>query len=212
MNEKKELKLILVASRNHLSRGDLKLLISFLESDECEFKISLQISDPKEQPELLELHRLVAIPALIKLSPAPKQIFAGSNIFVQLQTWLPRWKQEGVSKNLGINLQPSKIDSTRTQKEFLLEEELLVLRQENETLTKRIESQERLLRMVAHELRTPLTAATLAIQSQKLGQIDIKKLQDVIKRRLEEIELLSQDLLEVGTTKWEALFLSLIHI
>ena len=60
--------------------------------------------------------------------------------------------------------------------------------------------------MVAHELRTPLTAATLAIQSLKLGQIDIIKLQDVIKRRLEEIELLSQDLLEVGTTKWEALF------
>ena len=128
------------------------------------------------------MHRLVAIPALIKVSPAPKQIFAGSNIFVQLQTWLPRWKQEGVTKNLGINLQPSKIDSIRTQKEFLLEDELLVLRQENETLTKRIESQERLLRMVAHELRTPLTAATLAIQSQKLGQIDIKKLQDVIKR------------------------------
>ena len=109
------------------------------------------------------MHRLVAIPALIKVSPPPKQIFAGSNIFAQLQKWLPRWKQEGLTKNLGINLQPSKIDSTRTQKEFLLEDELLVLRQENETLTKRIESQERLLRMVAHELRTPLTAATLAV-------------------------------------------------
>ena len=199
MNEKKELKFILVAARNHLSRVDLKSLLSYLESDDCEFEISLQISEPTEQPELLELHRLIAIPALIKVSPAPKQIFAGSNIFVQLQTWLPRWKQEGVTKNLGINFQPSNVDSIRTQKEFLLEDELLVLRQENETLTKRIESQERLLRMVAHELRTPLTAATLAIQSQKLGQIDVKKLQ-------EEIELLSQDLLEVGTTKWEALF------
>ena len=206
LNEKKELKLILVASRNHLLRGDLKSLLAYLDSDECEFEISLQISEPTEQPELLELHRLVAIPALIKISPAPKQIFAGSNIFVQLQNWLPRWKQERLTKNLGINLQTSKLDSIRTQKEFLLEDELLVLRQENETLTKRIESQERLLRMVAHELRTPLTAATLAIQSQKLGQIDITKLQEVIKRRLEEIELLSQDLLEVGTTKWEALF------
>ena len=117
MNEKKELKLILVASRNHLSRGDLKSLLSFLESEECEFEISLQISEPTEQPELLEMHRLIAIPALIKVSPGPKQIFAGSNILVQLQTWLPRWKQEGVTKNLGINLQPSKIDSIRTQKE-----------------------------------------------------------------------------------------------
>ena len=206
LNDKRELKLILVAARIQLSRGDLRSLVDFLESDNCEFKISLQISDPTEQPELLELHRLVAIPALIKISPAPKQIFAGSNIFSQLQTWLPRWKQEGLVKNLGINLQSSKIDTTRTQKEILLEDELLVLRQENETLTKRIESQERLLRMVAHELRTPLTAATLAVQSQKLGQINLKKLQEVIKRRLEEIELLSQDLLEVGTTRWEALF------
>ena len=206
MNEKKELKLILVAARNHLSRSDLKSLIDYLKSDNCEFDVSLQISEPNQQPELLELHRLIAIPALIKISPEPKQIFAGSNIFNQLQTWLPRWKQEGLTKNLGINLPASKIDSTRTQKEFLLEDELLVLRQENETLTKRIESQERLLRMVAHELRTPLTAARLAVQSQKLGQINLKKLQEVIKRRLEEIELLSQDLLEVGTTRWEALF------
>ena len=206
LNEKKELKLILVAARTHLSRGDLRSLVDYLESDNCEFEISLQISDPTQQPELLELHRLVAIPALIKVSPNPKQIFAGSNIYKQLKTWLPRWKQEGLVKNLGINLQASKIDSTRTQKEILLEDELLVLRQENETLTKRIESQERLLRMVAHELRTPLTAATLAVQSQKLGQINLKKLQEVIKRRLEEIELLSQDLLEVGTTRWEALF------
>jgi len=206
LNDKKELKLILVASRGHLSRSDLHALVDYLESDNHEFEISLQISDPTEQPELLELHRLVAIPALIKVSPSPKQIFAGSNIYNQLRTWLPRWKQERLVKNLGINLQASKLDTTRTQKEILLEDELLVLRQENETLTKRIESQERLLRMVAHELRTPLTAATLAVQSQKLGQINLKKLQEVIKRRLEEIELLSQDLLEVGTTRWEALF------
>ena len=83
MDEKKELKLILVASRHHLSRVDIKSLLAFLDSDNCEFEVSLQISEPTEQPELLELHRLVAIPALIKLYPSPKQIFAGSNIFNQ---------------------------------------------------------------------------------------------------------------------------------
>ena len=107
---------------------------------------------------------------------------------------------------LGLNLKPTSIDNSRTQRELLLEDELLVLRQENETLINRIDSQERLLRMVAHELRTPLTAAALAVQSQKLGQIDINRFQDVIERRLEEIELLSKDLLEVGSTRWEALF------
>ena len=63
MNDKKELKLILVAARNQLSSNDIKSLIAYLESDDCEFEISLQISEPTEQPELLELHRLVAIPA-----------------------------------------------------------------------------------------------------------------------------------------------------
>ena len=45
--------------------------------------------------------------------------------------------------------------------------------------------------MVAHELRTPLTAAALALQSQRLGQIDMDRFQDVVTRRLEEIEALS---------------------
>ena len=204
--DKQQLKLLLVASRHHLSRGDISSLIQFLEQEDCGFKVTLQFADPSDQPELLELHKLIAIPALIKISPSPKQIFAGSSLFKQLQSWLPRWQQEGLVNVLGLSLRPSEIDGNRTQKEILLEDQLLVLRQENETLIDRIHSQERLLRMVAHELRTPLTAAALAVQSQQLGQIDLEKFQDVIKRRLEEIELLSKDLLEVGSTRWEALF------
>ena len=205
-NERRKLKLLLVASRRHLSRGDIRSLVDFLESEECGFEISLQFSDPTEQPELLELHRLVAIPALIKINPLPKQIFAGSSIFEQLRSWLPRWEQERLISGLDVNLKPAEPEAGRTRRELLLEDELLVLRQENETLAARVESQERLLRMVAHELRTPLTAAVLAIQSQELGQINQEKFQEVVKRRLAEIELLSKDLLEVGTTRWEGLF------
>ncbi|ABX09042.1 histidine kinase [Prochlorococcus marinus] len=203
---RRKLKLLLVASRQHLSRGDIRTLINFLESEVSGFEVSLQFSDPTEQPEVLELHRLVAIPALIKINPQPKQIFAGSKIFDQLKNWLPRWEQEGLISGLDLNLRISDADATRTRREVLLEDELLVLRQENETLSARVESQERLLRMVAHELRTPLSAAVLAIQSQELGQINQEKFQEVVKRRLEEIELLSKDLLQVGSTRWEALF------
>ncbi len=203
---RQKLNLLLVAARPHLSRGDLRSLINFLEGEDCGFDVNLQISDPKEQPELLELHRLVAIPALIKIAPGPKQIFAGSSIFQQLRGWIPRWQQEEVINDLEMSSKPKELDQNRTQKELRLEDELLVLRQENETLITQIESQERLLRMVAHELRTPLTAAVLAVQSQRLGQIDLDSFQDVIKRRLEEIELLSKDLLEVGGARWEALF------
>ncbi len=137
----------------------------------------------------------------------PKQVFAGTRIFDQLQNWLPRWEEEEVIiSGLGIDLRKKEVETNRTREELLLEDENLLLRQENETLANKIESQERLLRMVAHELRTPLSATKLAIQSQSLGQIDLKKLREVISRRLEEIEGLSKDLLEVGTTRWEALF------
>ena len=205
-NDRRQLKLLLVASRHHLSRSDIRLSIEYLEREDYGFIVTLDFSDPSENPELLELYRLVALPALIKLEPSPRQIFAGSSIFEQVKTWVPRWQHEGLSNSIGISLRGKTIESDQTQKELLLEDDLLVLRQENETLTKKIHSQESLLRMVAHELRTPLTAAGLALQSQKLGQISMNKFQDVLKRRLEEIEILSKDLLEVGSTRWETLF------
>ncbi len=204
--DRRQLKLLLVASRHHLSRGDIRSLIEYLEKEDSGFIVKLEFSDPSDNPELLELYRLVALPALIKLEPSPKQIFAGSSICSQVKTWVPRWQHEGLINSVGISLRAKTFESNQTQKELLLEDDLLVLRQENETLTKKIHSQESLLRMVAHELRTPLTAAGLALQSQKLGQISMSKFQEVLKRRLEEIELLSKDLLEVGSTRWETLF------
>ena len=203
---RQRLKLLLVAARHHLSGPDLRSVVHYLERDDVGFQVTLQVADPSQQPELLELHRLVITPALIKLSPAPKQVFAGRNILQQLKGWVPRWQQDGVVSGLGLSLRPTELDGSRTQKELQLEDQLLVLRQENETLIDRIHAQERLLRMVAHELRTPLTAAALALQSQRLGQIDMTRFQDVITRRLEEMEALSKDLLEVGTTRWETLF------
>jgi len=203
---RQQLQLLLVAARHHLSGNDLRSLVHYLEREDVGFEVTLQLADPTQQPELLELHRLVVTPALIKLAPSPKQVFAGSNILQQLKGWVPRWQQDGVVSGLGLSLRPTELDGSRTQKELQLEDQLLVLRQENETLIDRIHAQERLLRMVAHELRTPLTAAALALQSQRLGQIDMDRFQDVITRRLEEMEALSKDLLEVGTTRWETLF------
>ena len=204
--ERQQLKLLLLAARQHLASSDLRSLLQFLKQDDCGFDVSLEIADPGVQPELLELHRLVATPALVKLEPPPRQVFAGSTISLQLRNWLPRWQQMAVVTALGMSLRPAELDGSRSQRELQLEDQLLVLRQENETLIERLGVQERLLRMVAHELRTPLTAAKLALQSHDLGQIDAPRLLDVIRRRLDDIHDLSKDLLEVGTTRWEALF------
>ena len=204
--DRQELRLLLVAANHHLASADLRNLLQMLKSEEVGFAVNLELADPARQPELLELHRLVATPALVKLSPLPRQVFAGNAITQKLRTWLPRWQQQQVVTDLGMSLEPMEIDGSRSRRELQLEDQLLVLRQENETLTERLGVQERLLRMVAHELRTPLTAAKLAAQSHELGQIDTHRFQDVLKRRLNDIEALSQDLLEVGTTRWEALF------
>ena len=205
-SDRQQLRLLLIAARHHLASADLRALLQFLKQEDCGFQVSLEIADPAVQPELLELHRLVATPALVKLEPPPRQVFAGNTISVQLRTWLPRWQQMEVVTSLGMSLRPAELDGSRSRRELQLEDQLLVLRQENETLIERLGVQERLLRMVAHELRTPLTAAKLALQSHDLGQIDVPRLLDVIRRRLEDIRDLSDDLLEVGTTRWEALF------
>ena len=203
---RRQLQLLLVAAPRHRATPDVKGLVAFLENEDFGFDVSLEVADPALRPELLELHRLVATPALVKLAPGPKQVFAGNTVTQQLRSWLPRWQQMEVVSALGMSLRPPESDGSRTQRELQLEDQLLVLRQENETLIERLRVQERLLRMVAHELRTPLTAAKLALQSFNLGQIDQSKARDVLGRRLEDIEQLSKDLLEVGTTRWEALF------
>jgi len=205
-SDRQQLRLLLIAARHHLASADLRALLQFLKQEDCGFQVSLEIADPAVQPQLLELHRLVATPALVKLEPPPRQVFAGNTISVQLRTWLPRWQQMEVVTSLGMSLRPAELDGSRSQRELQLEDQLLVLRQENETLIERLGVQERLLRMVAHELRTPLTAAKLALQSHGFGQIDEIRFRDVLNRRLDDIEALSLDLLEVGTTRWEALF------
>ena len=153
--------LLLVAGPHHLAGPDVRALLSFLDEQKHTFNISFSIADPQKQPELLELHRLVATPALIKLDPAPKQIFAGNAIQRQLQNWLPRWQQLGMVSGLSSSLNPSDTAGGTSQREMQLEDQLLVLRQENETLTSRLGVQERLLRMVAHELRTPFNSGEL---------------------------------------------------
>lgn len=205
-SNRQDLKLLLVAAKYHLASPDIRSLLHILKSEDCGFEVSLEIADPASQPELLELHRLVATPALVKLTPEPKQVFAGNALTQKLRSWLPRWQQVEVVTGLGMSLRPAEVDGSRTQREVQLEDQLLVLRQENETLIERLSVQERLLRMVAHELRTPLTAAKLALQSHLLGQIDEPRFRDVLNRRFDDIEELSKDLLEVGTTRWEALF------
>jgi len=200
------LSLLLVASQRHLATRELRQLLAFLRSDNDELDIHLQLIDPGQHPELLELHKLVATPALVKLSPLPRQVFTGITMLNQVRSWLPRWGQMERLNGLAMPIPPPMGDGRESPRVLELEDQLLVLRQENETLIARLQFQERQLRMVAHDLRTPMTTTSLALQSFKRGQIGNKELLDIIGRRLNEMEQLSNDLLGLGSTHWEVLF------
>ena len=133
-SNRQALKLLLVAANYHLASPDIRSLLHTLKTEDSGFEVSLDIADPARQPELLELHRLVATPALVKLSPEPKQVFAGNALTQKLRSWLPRWQQVEVVTGLGMSLRPAEVDGSRTRRELQLEDQLLVLRQENETL------------------------------------------------------------------------------
>ena len=128
------LKLLLVAAPYHLATADLRGVMHLLQRSDTGFDVNLEVAHPAERPELLELHRLVATPALVKLEPKPRQVFAGNTVLQQLKGWLPRWQQREVVSGLGMSLRPAEMDGSRTQRELQLEDQLLVLRQENETL------------------------------------------------------------------------------
>jgi len=199
--------LLLVAGPRHLATRDLRQLTTFLRGDHRDLDICLQLIDPGQNPELLELHKLVATPALVKLFPTPRQVFTGSTMLSQVRSWLPRWGQIERLNSLAIPVIPSSGEDDRDSPRVLeLEDQLLVLRQENEALIARLQFQERQLRMVAHDLRTPMTTTSLALQSFKRGQIGNGEFLDIIGRRIHDMEQLSSELLEVGSTRWEALF------
>ena len=65
------LKLLLVAARHHLSGQDLRALVQFLEREDLGFEVTLQVADPAQQPELLELLDELRYPSPFFRFPLP---------------------------------------------------------------------------------------------------------------------------------------------
>jgi two-component system, OmpR family, clock-associated histidine kinase SasA len=137
--------------------------------------ISLEIIDVSNQPYLAEHFKLVATPALIKVSANQHQILAGSDIITQLEDWWPRWQKEietypqspiGLSSNNGSIA----VDAVAQSTEILrLSDEIFRLDQEKETLTSQLAFKDRIIAMMAHDLRNPLTAASIALETLELA-------------------------------------------
>ncbi|MEM9945952.1 MAG: histidine kinase [Cyanobacteria bacterium P01_D01_bin.36] len=139
--------------------------------------MSLEIVDVTNQPYLAEHFKLVATPALIKVSADNHQVLAGSDIETQLAHWWPRWQRE-IEENRRLtdmdtsmpNAKNITVDAVTQSTEILrLADEIFKLNQEKESLSAQLAFKDRIISMMAHDLRNPLTAASIAIETLELA-------------------------------------------
>jgi two-component system, OmpR family, clock-associated histidine kinase SasA len=148
----------------------------------AEDSFELEVIDVGKQPDLAEYYRVIATPALLKLSPKPRQILAGSNLIDQIDNWWERWQEELVNEdsdrpatdqNLASltslprpSSAPLLSDSHEHVSKILrLTDEIFTLKQEKKELIDRLKLQDRAMSVLAHDLRNPLTAVALTLET-----------------------------------------------
>ena len=170
------LKLLLFIDKRPNSGEQIRQIRHHLKRLQGTYPFRLDVVDVGEQPYLAEHFKLVATPALIKISPPPQQTLAGSDIVSQLERWWPRWQQE-VDAELALppspltnHTPPSVLDSiTHSAKLIQLSDEIFRLNQLKEEFEAQLRFKDRIIAMMAHDLRNPLTAASIAIDTLELG-------------------------------------------
>ena len=170
------LKLLLFTDKRPSLAQQMRQIRQYLKTLEAHFEFNLDVVDIGEQPYLAEYYKLVASPALIKISPAPQQMLAGSDIVNQLERWWPKWQQEHLDAlnqddaDQPIGLLADRDSSLKDSAELMkLSDEIFQLNQTREELEAQLRFKDRIIAMMAHDLRNPLTAASIAIETLELG-------------------------------------------
>ncbi len=172
------LKLLLFIDKRPSLARQVRQIKQYLKTLEAHFELNLDVVDIGEQPYLAEYYKLVASPALIKISPAPQQMLAGSDIVKQLERWWPKWQQEhletldGVEGDLDAPLNAAVYDDSSlgySAELMKLSDEIFRLNQAREELEAQLRFKDRIIAMMAHDLRNPLTAASIAVETLELG-------------------------------------------
>jgi len=140
----------------------------------------LQVIEIRQQPHLLEHFRLVATPALIKITPEPRHTLAGGNLVNQLQKWYPRWiqaiqEQEHPSQEFRQELQTSGYSAELLR----LSDEIFKLQQEKTQLIDQLKFKDMVMEMLAHDLRSPLSAAFMAIETLEIAKSNSQMIKDL---------------------------------
>ncbi|MEL6490622.1 MAG: histidine kinase [Cyanobacteria bacterium J06621_3] len=167
-------KLLLFIDKRPNSTEQVRCIRRQLKELSAEKPVELEIIDVTDQPYLAEHFKLVATPALIKVSADNQQILAGSDIESQLAHWWPRWKKElerpGTTNDIGEPSRSVAVDAVVQSTEILrLSDEIFKLKQDKETLSTQLAFKDRIISMMAHDLRNPLTAASIALETLELA-------------------------------------------
>ncbi|BAW95120.1 adaptive-response sensory-kinase sasA [[Synechococcus] sp. NIES-970] len=171
-----QLRLLLFTDARLAHRHEIKRVQDYLDCLHEKIDFSLEIINIKDQPQLVELYRLVATPSLVKVFPEPLQVFAGSNILPDLERWWGQWletiaelrqqasdRQKTEETNCDRLLAASQ---TEHSKEVMrLADEIFQLQREKDDLLKQIQFKDQILAMLAHDLRSPLTGTSLALET-----------------------------------------------
>ncbi len=174
------LQMLLFVDKRPSYRKKIQRIQDFLEDLRLEHDFKLDVIEIGKQPHLVEYFKLVATPALVKISPQPRQILAGSNLIGQLEIWWPRWKNL-LQNNSGSNsptleqldsyTEKSSIKPTSYSDDVIkLSDKIFSLQQEKEELLEQLRFKEQILAMLTHDLRSPLTAASLAMETLELSE------------------------------------------
>jgi two-component system, OmpR family, clock-associated histidine kinase SasA len=170
----------------------------------------LNVIPVADQPHLVEHFRLVSTPALVKISPGPYQVLAGSTLVEQLQHWWPYWKR-AQNAELPVVLDPAEVPEALPLNLLELADDIFRLEGDCDRLREQLRFKDRIIAMLAHDLRNPLTAASLAIETLEINyRSDENRLSKPMSRQivhqaraqLKEIDRMITDILQAarGTT------------
>jgi two-component system, OmpR family, clock-associated histidine kinase SasA len=173
------LKLLLFIDKRPSLAKQVQHIRQYLKTLENRFQFHLDVIDIGEHPYLAEHYKLMASPSLVKVSPPPQQLLAGSDIVSQLEHWWPRWQQDYQTpdrrdlflEDSPISLAAAEGDDQLTYSAELmkLSDEIFRLNQIKDELEAQLRFKDRIIAMMAHDLRNPLTAASIAIETLELG-------------------------------------------
>lgn len=187
------LTILLFIDERSSSVENIKKIRAYLSDLKREYAFDLKIIDIAKKPYLAEEYKLIVTPALVRISPLPKQIIAGANLVEQLKKLLPKWLATSHSsyssqsptknsKESGSELNPISYSSRLIE----LSDEIFRLKQEKEELKEQLRFKDQIIAMLAHDLRSPLTAASIALETLELSEHQPTEIKTKLKERLYE--------------------------